>query len=75
MQSGDIDLAREERYFRKYLTQEAEGESPSLAVAHKRLAVVLEKRGRRAEAIAELEAALRLQPDFPDAKKELKRLK
>lgn len=68
------DLARAERYFRKYLTQEPEGTTPDLAAAHWRLALVLEKEGKKAEAIAELEASLKLKPDFEQAKKDLKRL-
>ena len=69
------ELPRAESYFRKYLTQEPEGESPNLAAAHWRLGQVLEKENRKADAIAELQTALRLQPDFPEAKKDLKRLR
>jgi len=68
------DLARAERYFRKYLTQEPEGEAPTLAHAHWRLGLVLEKEGHKPEAVAELETALRLKPDLDAAKKDLKRL-
>jgi hypothetical protein len=35
---------------------------------------VLEKDGRSSEAVTELKSALKLQPDFPEAKQELKRL-
>jgi tetratricopeptide (TPR) repeat protein len=69
------DLARAESYFRKYLSQEPEAGSPPLAAAHWRLGQTLEKEGRKADAIAELETALRLQPDFLVAKKDLARLK
>jgi tetratricopeptide (TPR) repeat protein len=69
------DLARAEGYFRKYLTQEPEGSTPDLAAAHWRLALVLEKEGRKPEAIAELQASLKIRPDFEDAKKDLKRLR
>jgi tetratricopeptide (TPR) repeat protein len=68
------DLARAEGYFRKYLTQEPEGGTPDLAAAHWRLALVLEKEGKKPEAIAELQASLKIKPDYEDAKKELKRL-
>jgi len=68
------DLPRAEGYLRKYLTQEPEGEAPSLACAYWRLGLVLEKKGRKPEAIAEVETALRLKPDLEEAKKDLKRL-
>lgn len=69
------DLPRAERYFRKYLTQEAEGNYPHHAAAHWRLGLVLEKQGRKPEAISELQTALQLEPEFEPAKKDLKRLK
>ncbi len=69
------DLPRAERYFRKYLTLEPEGGEPNHAAAHWRLGQVLEKQGKKPEAIAEMEEALRLQPDFKPAKDDLKRLK
>jgi len=68
------DLARAERYFRKYLGQEPEGEAPTLAHAHWRLGLTLEKQGRKPEAVSEIETALRLRPDLGEAKKDLKRL-
>ena len=69
------ELSRAERYFRKYISQDPEGLTPPLSAAHWRLALVLEKQGRKADAIKELEESLRLQPDFENAKKDLKRLK
>ena len=69
------DLPRAERYFRKYLAQEPEAGAPPLAAAHWRLGLVLEKMGRKAEAIAEFEKAIRLDPKFEPAQKDLKRLK
>jgi len=69
------DLPRSERYFRKYLTQEPEGLRPNKASAHWRLGQVLEKEGRKSDAIAELESSLKIQPDYEPAKKDLKRLK
>jgi hypothetical protein len=44
-------------------------------VARWRLAQVLEKLGRKPEAVAQLEIAVRADPDFDKAKDELKRLK
>ena len=60
---------------RTYLSQDPEGLTPPLSAAHWRLALILEKEGRKADAIKELEEALRLEPDFENAKKDLKRLK
>jgi tetratricopeptide (TPR) repeat protein len=68
------DLARAERYFRKYLTQPPELRSPSLARAHWRLGLVLEKEGRKEEARNELRAALNLDSKMEDVKKDLQRL-
>lgn len=69
------DLPRAERYLRKYLTQEAEGNTPTQAHAHWRLGLVLEKQGRKQDAITELETAVRIKPDLEDAQKDLNRLK
>jgi len=69
------DLLRAESYFRKYLTQDPEAYKPDLAAAHRNLGLVLEKLGRKREAVAELETAVRLSPNFEDAKKDLKRFR
>jgi tetratricopeptide (TPR) repeat protein len=69
------ELARSERYFRKYLSQQPELGAPSHAHAHWRLGLVCEKQGRKPDAVAELETALKLKPDLEEAKKDLKRLK
>ena len=69
------DFSRAEKLFRKYLTQEPESEDPFLAAAHWRLAGALEKQGKKAEAISELEIAVKLRPDLEGAKQDLKRLK
>jgi len=69
------DLARAERFLRKYLTIEPEAGAPGLAQAHWRLGQVLEKENKWSEAIAELEQAVKLKPDFDDAKKDLKRMR
>jgi tetratricopeptide (TPR) repeat protein len=69
------DLQRAEKYFRKYLSQEPEGFQPRWGAAHWRLGLVLEKQGRKADAIAELRAAVQLDPQLEEAKKDLKRMK
>jgi tetratricopeptide (TPR) repeat protein len=69
------ELPRAERYFRKYLTMEPEAGEPNHAAAHWRLGQVLEKEGKKPEAIAEMQESLRLQPNFKPAKEDLKRLK
>lgn len=68
------DLSRAERYFREYLNQDPEAGEPPLAAAHWRLGEVLEKENRKADAVGEMQTALKLQPNFPEAKKDLKRL-
>lgn len=74
-QIGSKDLARAERYFRKYLVQQPEGDSPSWAEAHWRLGLVLEKEGRKGEAASEVEASIALNPNLEKAKADLKRIK
>ena len=75
LRSTGKDSPRAERYLRKYLTQEPEAGTPSWAAAHWRLGLVYEKMGRKADAISELETAVRLDPKFEPAQKDLKRLK
>lgn len=69
------DLPRAERYARKYLTQEPEPGAPSFAIAHWRLGLVLEKQGRKSEAITEIEIATKLDKKFEPAQKDLRRLR
>jgi cytochrome c-type biogenesis protein CcmH/NrfG len=69
------EFPRAERYLRKYLTQSPEGEAPSLAEARWQLGLVLEKEGCVPEAVAEIETALRLNPELRQAEKDLARLK
>jgi tetratricopeptide (TPR) repeat protein len=72
----DKEPARAEKLFRYYLAAEPEIGAPTLAHAHWRLGLVIEKQGRRPEALAEVQQALALKPDLGDeAKKDLKRLK
>ena len=75
LQREGHDPARAERYLRKYLTQPPELGRPSHAVAHWRLGLLLEKAGRKQEAITAIETAVRLDPAFEPAKKDLKRLR
>jgi tetratricopeptide (TPR) repeat protein len=70
-----VDLKRAETYLRKYLAQEPEGEEPDAAHAHRLLGLILEKLGRSAEAVSELEAAVQMDPRFKAAKEDLRRLK
>jgi len=74
--TDDKEPARAEKLFRYYLGAEPEIGAPTLAHAHWRLGLVIEKQGRKPEALAEVEQALTLKPDLgDDAKKDLKRLK
>jgi tetratricopeptide (TPR) repeat protein len=74
--ADDKEPARAEKLFRYYLAAEPEIGAPTLAHAHWRLGLVIEKQGRKPEALAEVEQALALKPDLGDeAKKDLKRLK
>jgi tetratricopeptide (TPR) repeat protein len=67
-----VELPMAERYLRKYLTQEPEPFAPKWAQAHWRLGQVLEKEGRKREAVAEWQAAVKLDPESP-AKQDLKK--
>ena len=66
----NVDLPRAETCLKRYIadTREPEVDAPPLAAAHRILALTYEKEGRKAEAIAELQTALRLKPDFEAAK-------
>ena len=67
-------MTRAEGYLRSYLAQPPEGGEPSLAGAHWRLGLVLEKQGHKDQARQELQTAVTLDPKFEPAKKDLKRL-
>ncbi len=75
LRAAGKDLPSSERYFRKYLSGEPEAGAPDLAAAHWRLGLVLEREGRKPEAIAEMETAVRMKPSLREAKKDLDRLK
>jgi tetratricopeptide (TPR) repeat protein len=68
------ELPRAEKYLRVYLSQPPEGNEPSLAAAHWRLGLILEKEGHKDQAKQELQEALRLEPSFELAKRDLKHL-
>lgn len=68
-------LDRAEPLLRAYLAQPPEGNMPDHAAAHWRLGQLFEKQGRKADAVKELENALRLRPRFPQAQKDLHRLR
>lgn len=68
-------LNRAESYFRRYLAQPPEGGEPTLAGAHWRLGLVLEKQGHKEGARAEIQTALNLDPNLKGAQQDLKRLK
>lgn len=68
------DLPRAEGYFRRYLQQQPEANTPSHAGAHWRLGQIYQKQGKKNEAIAELQTALSLDPNLEPAKRDLKAL-
>ena len=63
-----------EQLLRGYLAQRPEGQAPSHASAHWRLGQVLERQGRRAEALRELQTAVQQDGSLEEAKKEIKQL-
>lgn len=67
-------LQRAEQLLRDYLGQPAEGQEPNHARAHWRLGQVLERQGRKADAIRELQTAVSQDGSLDGAKKDLKRL-
>jgi Tfp pilus assembly protein PilF len=68
------DFNRAEAYLQKYLTQQPEGHQPTHAEAHWLLADLYKREGRNSDAVRELHAALRLQPDFARARQDLSQL-
>jgi tetratricopeptide (TPR) repeat protein len=67
-------LQRAEQMLRDYLTQPPEGQQPSHADAHWRLGQVLERQGRKADAIREFQTAIQQDGSLEEARKDLKRL-
>jgi len=74
LQGTGKDLPRAEGYARKYLAQEPEPSAASHAVAHWRLGLILEKQGRKTDAVAALRAAVKADAKFEAAQKDLKRV-
>ena len=74
LQQSGVELKRGETYMRKYLAQEPEGEEPDAAHAHRLLGLILEKQGRKAEAVSELQTAIQMNPHFKEAKEDLQRV-
>ena len=70
----ESDLPRAERYFLHYLAQDTEFGTPSHAAAQWRLGLVLEKQGRKADAVAALRQAVSADPKLEGAKADLRRL-
>lgn len=68
------DFRRAERYLQHYLAQPPNGRQPTHAQARWLMASLFEKEGRKSDAVRELLAAVRLEPTFEPAKKDLKRL-
>ena len=69
------ELGRAEGWLRKYLTQEPEGRAASHGVARWRLGLTLEKVGRKQEALVQLEAAAKAEPDRRDVAADLERVR
>ncbi len=68
------DMARAERYLRKYLGQEPEAGAPTRASAHWKLGLVLEKQGRLSDAANELRGAAAEKSNDPAFKTDFKRI-
>ena len=71
---SNSDLPRAERYLRQYLSREPEAGAPTHAATHWKLALVLEKEGRLADAATELRAAAPQVGNDPAFKKDYKRI-
>ena len=69
------DFPRVEKYLTHYMAQPPEGREPTEAEARWLLATMYEKSGRKNDAVRELMAAVKLEPDFEPAKRDLKRLR
>jgi tetratricopeptide (TPR) repeat protein len=69
------DPNRAEKYLKKYLATEPEGEEPDLGEAHWKLGLALERLGQNKEAKSELQVAEKMRPDLEDIHKDLKRMR
>lgn len=69
------ELAKAETFYRRFLEKEPEPDFVPVWMARWRLAQLLEKAGRKQDAIAELGVAAKLKPDHERIRKDLARLK
>lgn len=69
------DTPRAERYLQKYMSEEPEGEQPSVVLARWQLALVFEKQGRKPEAVKLMQGVVAALPVLDAPKKDLKRMK
>jgi hypothetical protein len=74
LSDAGAQLTNAEQYLRSYLAQPAEGEEPSHAAARWRLGLVLEKEGKKGDALQQIRDAVHEDDSLEDAKKDLKRL-
>jgi tetratricopeptide (TPR) repeat protein len=74
IENNSGQLPRAETLLRSYLAQRPEAQAPSHAAAHWRLGLVLERQGRRSDAVHELQTALEQDSSLEAARKDLKRL-
>jgi tetratricopeptide (TPR) repeat protein len=71
---ADSQSPRAERYLRDYLSQPNEVLEPDMATAHWQLGRLLEKQGRKQDALEQVQTAVKLDPSLDGAKKDLRRL-
>lgn len=74
LNDSGMEPARAERYLEHYLSQPPEGRQPTHARARWLLAKFYIREGKTADAIRELQTALRQEPSLEVAQRELKRL-
>ncbi len=67
-------MGRAEAYLDDYLKHPAEGQEPPLASAHWKYGLVLEKEGRKQDAVREVQMAVNMDGSLGDARKDLKRM-
>lgn len=67
-------LPMAEEYLGRYLSQPAEGNQPTHAMGHWQLGLAYERMGRKANAVSELQSAIKMDPSLDGAKADLKRI-
>jgi tetratricopeptide (TPR) repeat protein len=70
----EAQFPRAEHYLWDYLGQPNEGLEPDMAAAHWELGRILEKQGRRQDALQQVQTAVKLDPRLDGARKDLRRL-